>query len=98
MQINPSNRPLDLRSFAVGVLALLAVLLGALHLVQPETATAIESVSNRDYQAATAEISTGGDAVYILDNRTGVLAVLTYDQQRQQMVARDARNVAALAR
>ncbi|MEM8876162.1 MAG: hypothetical protein AAGD32_18100 [Planctomycetota bacterium] len=93
-----ASRPLDVKSFAVGVLALMAVVLVALHLVKPEPAVATETVSNRDYQAATAETAAGGDAVYVLDNRTGVLAVLTYDQQRRQMVPRDARRITDLFR
>ncbi|MEM6561910.1 MAG: hypothetical protein AAF656_09925 [Planctomycetota bacterium] len=91
-------RPLDIKSFALGVLGLMAVVLVALHLVKPAPAIATEAVSNRDYQAATAETTGGGDAVYILDNRTGVIAVLTYDQNRKQLVARDARTVVSMFR
>jgi len=36
-------------------------------------------IKDRDYQMVTGHIVSGGDGLYILDNRTGFIVVLTYD-------------------
>jgi hypothetical protein len=36
-------------------------------------------IKDRDYQMVTGHIVSGGDGLYILDNRTGYIVVLTYD-------------------
>ena len=41
-----------------------------------------------------ARIQTGGDGLYILDNRTGQVAVFTYDPASRGVRARKVRNVA----
>src|SRR5277367_4674368 len=36
-------------------------------------------IKDRDYQMVTGHIVSGGDGLYIMDNRTGFIVVLTYD-------------------
>jgi hypothetical protein len=42
----------------------------------------------------TAKIQTGGDGLYIMDNRTGQIAIFTYDAGSRTVRARAVRNVA----
>lgn len=88
-----AGRPLDVRTFWIGVLAVIFAVLLAAHALQPgaflSTATAAEAVDSRDYMAATALQDDGSEALYVLDKRTGLLALLVWDPQtrRPQPVA-----------
>ena len=53
--------------------------------VRPTPAVAAEVVTGRDYQAATARAQTGGEALYILDNKTGQIAVFAYDSKTRDV-------------
>ena len=81
------------QNIAIVLLSLTAALLLAAHaFVQPATAQVV--LKDRDYQVVTAKIATGGDGLYILDMRTGQLAVFTYDPASRGVRARTVRNVA----
>ena len=81
------------QNIAIAVLSFTAMLLGAAHLiVQPVGAQTV--IKERDYQVVTAKIQTGGDGLYIADNRTGQIAVFTYDPASRGVRARTVRNVA----
>jgi hypothetical protein len=45
-------------------------------------------VRDRDYTMVTAASQTGGDALYVIDNRRGLIAVLTYDNNSRSMSLR----------
>ena len=80
------------QNIAIFILSLTAALLLAAHvMVQPAEAQAV--IKDRDYQVVTAKIQTGGDGLYILDNRTGQMAVFTYDAASRGLRARTVRNV-----
>jgi hypothetical protein len=81
------------QNIAIVVLSLTAAVLLAAHvLVQPAEAQVV--IKDREYQLVTAKIQTGGDGLYILDIRTGQLAVFTYDPASRGVRARTVRNVA----
>ena len=81
------------QNIAIVLLSVTAALLLAAHaLVQPAQAGVV--IKDRDYQIVTAKIATGGDGLYILDNRTGQVAVFTYDAASRGVRARTVRNVA----
>jgi len=70
----------DKKSFALGVLSLSAVMLLAAHLLMPEPATASGvAIKERDYTAVTGRTTKGGEALYLTDNRTGLMGVFVYD-------------------
>ena len=69
----------DRKSFVLGVLSLTAVILFAANLMLPETATANVAVKERDYTAVTGRTTKGGEALYLTDNRTGLLGVFVFD-------------------
>jgi hypothetical protein len=82
------------KNLSIGILSLTAVLLLAAHWFVPSPARAQVAIKERDYQVVTARITTGGDGLYILDNRTGQVAVFTYDPAARSVRARKVRNVA----
>lgn len=80
---------MDKRSFATGVLSLTAVLLFIAILIMPPRASANFAIKDRDYQAVTAQIIPGDEALYILDNRSGLMACFSYNPQQRALTLRD---------
>ena len=80
-------------TLGIGILSLTALLLIVAHWFVPVPASAQVAIKERDYQVCTARIQTGGDGLYILDNRTGQLAVFTYDPASRSVRARKVRMV-----
>lgn len=78
---------LDKKSFAVGVLALSAVILFVGHFMLPEPATAGVAIKERDYTAVTGRTTKGGEALYLTDNRTGQLGVFVFDPGKRAITA-----------
>ena len=72
---------IDGKSVAIGVLTLGAIILGLAHLGSDSN----RATSGTDHQRArntrsvTARVAQGGDGLYLVDNRTGLMAVFTYD-------------------
>ena len=77
----------DKKSFAVGVLSLTAVVLFVGNLMLPETASGSVAVKERDYTAVTGRTSRGGEALYLTDNRTGLLGVFQFDPGKRAITA-----------
>jgi hypothetical protein len=82
------------QNVGIGILAVTALALIAAHWFVPAPASAQVAIKERDYQVVTARIQTGGDGLYILDNRTGQVAVFTYDPASRGVRARKVRNIA----
>jgi len=77
---------MDKRTFLIGVLSITAAVLLAANLIQPRNAEASLVVKDNEYTAVTARISKGGEALYLLDNRSGRMAVLMYDPNKRAVV------------
>ena len=86
-----SNRK---KNLSIAALSVTALLLGVAHWFAPQPARAAEAVKERDYQIVTARVQQGGDGLYILDNRTGQLAVFTYDPAARAVRPRQVRPIA----
>jgi hypothetical protein len=84
---------MDRKLITICILTLTAVALMIANFAAPP-AVADVSVNGRDYQLVTATIQTGGDGLYILDNRTGYLVVFTYDANTRTLKPRAVRAVA----
>ena len=78
---------IDKKSFAAGVLSLTAVVLFVGNLMLPESATAAVTIKERDYTAVTGRTTKGGEALYLTDNRTGLLAVFVFDPGKRAITA-----------
>jgi len=71
---------IDKKTFAIGVLCITAAILFAANILNTaRPAVAADSIKDRDYQAVTARMVQGGEGLYLVDNRTGQMAVFTYD-------------------
>ena len=82
---------MDRKTISIAILTLTAALLLAAHWFTPQAARAEMVIKDRDYQVVTARVQSGGDGLYILDNRTGQLAVFTYDPASRAVRARTVR-------
>ena len=74
---------IDKKSFAIGALCATAAALLTANLMLPDPASAAVAVKERDYTAVTGRTTKGGEALYLTDNRTGLLGVFAYDPGRR---------------
>jgi hypothetical protein len=79
------------KTLAIGLLSLTAIVLAIANSFLSEPVMAAEVIKDRDYSLVTAPTSGGGDALYVLDSRTGQVAVLTYDANGQTVRPRKVR-------
>jgi hypothetical protein len=91
---NKSEKIMDRKTFGIGFFSITALLLLAAVWFVPQPADAMVAIKERDYQLVTARIQTGGDALYIMDNRTGQMAVFSYDPASRTVRARTVRQLA----
>ena len=84
---------IDKKSFTIGVLSVTALILLVANLMLPQPAVAEVAVKDRDYTAVTGRTTKGGDALFLTDNRSGMMAVFVYDPNRRTLQALDARSV-----
>jgi hypothetical protein len=81
---------MDKKTFTLGILSLTAVMLFVANLIiPPRQAQANFSVKDRNYQAVTAAIQANDEALYILDNRSGMMACFSYNPGQKALVLRD---------
>jgi hypothetical protein len=85
---------MDTKTFGIGILSLTALVLVVANCLVPPKASAELTVQGQGYTVVTAKVQTGGDGVYILDNRTGKLAVFTYDPASRRLEPRTVRPLA----
>jgi hypothetical protein len=62
----------------------------------PAPAKADVVIKDRDYQMVTGRGSNGGEDLYVLDARTGLMAVFVYDSTRHSVFPRQFTSVADL--
>lgn len=86
---------MDSKSYSIGILTVTAVVLFVAQFlpVQPAAAQGT-AVRERDYSLVTAAAVQGGQAVYVADNRRGMIAVFTWDAGRRMLEVRDVRPLA----
>jgi hypothetical protein len=85
-----NKTPLGIAVLTVSAVALVLANLA----LKPAPVMAAEAVMGRDYQCVTARAQAGGEALYVLDNKTGQLAVFAYDPRTRDVRLRDVRFVA----
>ena len=81
------------KHFTVGLLSLTAAVLAIGNYLLPEPAHAQVAVRERDYSLVTAQVNSGADALYVLENRSGQIAVMMYDQSSRSVKVRKVRNI-----
>ncbi|CAA9376032.1 MAG: hypothetical protein AVDCRST_MAG64-313 [uncultured Phycisphaerae bacterium] len=70
---------MDSKTYGIGILTLTATALLIANLFSPSPVIGEEAVANDDMQAVTARTVKGGDALYLLDNGSGKVAVFMVD-------------------
>ena len=80
---------MDKKTYTIGILSLSAVVLFVTNLLVPPRAAANFAVKDRDYQMVTAAIATNDEGVYVLDNRSGTMALFSYDPNIKGLKLRD---------
>jgi hypothetical protein len=84
---------MDRKLITICILTVTAVALMIANFAMPP-AHADMAVTGRDYQMVTGAIPSGGDGLYILDNRTGYMAIFTFDAGSRTLRPRAVRAVA----
>lgn len=73
-------------SLKIGFLTISALVLFIAQFVPVRSAEASSVWKDRDYTLLTATSSTGGDTIYVVDNRSGQLAVLTWNSTERGFI------------
>ena len=84
----------DNKTFAIGILSLMAVILLVAVINKPQPVQASEVVKGRDYTCVTARVAQGDDGLYVVDGKTGLMAVFIYNPGRKQLEPKAVRPVA----
>ncbi|HTW94545.1 MAG TPA: hypothetical protein VMD30_07120 [Tepidisphaeraceae bacterium] len=69
---------IDKKILAIVLLTITATWMVAANFINTP-AQADNVIKDRDYQMVTAKIVSGGDGLYVVDNRSGYVVVFTYD-------------------
>lgn len=85
---------MDAKSYSIGILFLTAVILFVAQFLPVQPATGSTAIRERDYSLVTARAVAGGDALYVADNRTGLVAVFTWDGARRTLEVRGVQPIA----
>jgi hypothetical protein len=83
---------MDKKTFSIGILSITGALL-LIACLLPKSADAAFAVKDRDYQVITVPSVGGGDSVYIVDNRTGLMAVFAFDNRARVLRPKQVRAV-----
>lgn len=84
---------MDSKTYSIGILSLTAVVLLVANLMVPTAADAQITVKDAGYSVATARVQTGGDALYVVDNGSGLMAVFTFDLGDRSLKPRAVRDI-----
>jgi hypothetical protein len=86
---------MDKKTYAIGILFVTAILLLVGNTCTVRQAQAY-SIKDRDYQLVTTAATEGGEALYVTDNRTGLIAIFGWDPTSRKIVLRDRKSLADL--
>jgi len=81
------------KTYGIGILSVTAVVLLIAQFIPLRPAVASEAIKDRDYSIVTARTNAGGDALYVTDSRTGLIAAFLWDPGRREVVVKDVRPV-----
>ena len=70
---------MDKKTFAIGILSITATVLMLGNYFAPQPANALMTIKDRDFSLVTALTQQSGDSLYVLDNRSGRVAIYSYD-------------------
>jgi hypothetical protein len=73
-------------SLTIGFLSITALILFIAQFIPVRPADAAVAIKDRDYSMVTARSTRGGETVYVIDNRSGQIAVFTWDAGQRRLV------------
>jgi hypothetical protein len=78
------------KNLSIAVLSITALILFVAQFIplQPEAAASQTTIKDRAYALVTTPSQRGGDIIYLVDNRTGQLAVFAWDANRKAFMPR----------
>ena len=85
---------MDRKLFGIGILSITAAILFVAQFLPLRTAQARDAIKDRDYTLVTSPLTQGGEGLYIVENRTGVMAVFTWDPASRNVKLRAVRPIA----
>ena len=86
--------PMDKKTFTIGILSLMALILFVANLLAPlPRASANFAIKDRDYTAVTALIQSNDEGLYVVDNRTGKMLLFAYNPNIKSLELRDMKDV-----
>lgn len=77
----------------VAILSLSAAALLVANLKLDKPAMAQQAIIGRDYSLVTAPVVRGDDGLYVLDNRTGMVALFLWDARTRGIIVGDVRSL-----
>jgi hypothetical protein len=83
----------DKQTFSIGILSLTAVVLFVANFMPLRTSDASTAIKERDFTLVTTRATQGGEGLYIVDNRTAMMAVFMWDNAARSIVLRDLRPI-----
>jgi hypothetical protein len=84
---------MDNKTFGIGILSLMMVVLLVANFMPLNTVRANETIKDRDYSLVTGHLQGGGEAVYVLDNRSGLVGVINWDNGKRAITVRAVRPI-----
>lgn len=84
---------MDRKTFSIGILTITAVVLFVAQFLPVRPALANDAVGDREYQLVTSRGIKGGEALYIFQRRSGMVAVFYWDPGDRRVKLRAVRSV-----
>ncbi len=69
---------MDRRNFYIGILSVSATVLLLANYFTAQPAQALVTIKDRDFSMVTGSSQAGGDTLYVMDNRSGRVAIFSY--------------------
>jgi hypothetical protein len=77
---------MDSKTLSIGVLSITGLILFIAQFLPVQSAHATLTIKDRDYSLVTTRANQGGEALYVINNRTGQVAVFAWDVARRTLV------------
>ena len=85
---------MDRKLFGIGILTITATILFIAQFMPLRPALARDAIKDRDYTLVTSPLTQGGEGLYLVENRTGLMAVFTWDPASRTVKLRAVRPIA----
>jgi hypothetical protein len=84
---------MDNKTFGIGILSLMMVVLLVANFMPLNTAQATTTIRDRDFAMVSGHLQGGGEAVYVLDSRSGLVGVINWDNTKRAIAIRAVRPI-----